>query len=86
MEEDEADADPAEVRHELACVRSCGSSANGRVSNVLRSWLDVHFLEAEDAVVLDPIENFASTTMAAEGSELLSRQLVALVQRRVGSR
>jgi son of sevenless-like protein len=54
-----------------------------RVANVIRSWLDVHYLEAQDVEVLDDVEEFASTTLLQNGSELLSRQLVSLVQRRV---
>jgi son of sevenless-like protein len=53
------------------------------VSNTIRSWLDVHYLAAEDADVLDRIEEFASTTLLDNGSELLSKQLVLLVRRRV---
>ncbi|ORY35356.1 hypothetical protein BCR39DRAFT_3332 [Naematelia encephala] len=53
-----------------------------RVSNTIRSWLDVHYLEAEDAPILDRIEHFAGVTLVANGSELLSKQLLTLVQRK----
>ena len=40
-------------------------------------------MEAEDAGGLDRVEEFARTTLVANGSELLSKQLLSLVQRRV---
>lgn len=55
------------------------------MSNVIRSWLDVHYLEAQDVEVLDDVEEFAATTLLQNGSELMSRQLITLVQRRVSS-
>ncbi len=54
-----------------------------RVANTIRSWLDVHYVEVEDLPVLPRIAEFARTTLIANGSELLSKQLLALVQRRV---
>ena len=53
-----------------------------RVSNTIRAWLDTHYI-AEDRPILDRIAEFALTTLVANGSELLSKQLLALVKRRV---
>ncbi|KAK8854953.1 hypothetical protein IAR55_003693 [Kwoniella newhampshirensis] len=53
-----------------------------RVANALRTWLERHYIEETDAVVLDKIEDFASTTLLANGSELMSKQLLTLVAKR----
>ncbi|WWD18895.1 hypothetical protein CI109_103350 [Kwoniella shandongensis] len=56
-----------------------------RVANALRTWLERHYIEQTDSDVLDKIEQFATTTLLANGSELMSKQLLTLVaKRRIG--
>lgn len=54
-----------------------------RVANALRTWLEKHYVEQSDHGVLDRIEQFAKTTLVANGSELMSKQLLTLVAKRV---
>lgn len=56
-----------------------------RVANTIRSWLDTHYISEEDEGILDRVEEFARTTLLTNGSELLSKQLLNLVDRRVGA-
>lgn len=49
----------------------------------MRNLIDVHYLPEKDSDILDPVENFAKTHLMESGSELVSRQLVASVARRV---
>nr|XP_018261262.1 uncharacterized protein I303_05698 [Kwoniella dejecticola CBS 10117]OBR83420.1 hypothetical protein I303_05698 [Kwoniella dejecticola CBS 10117] len=53
-----------------------------RVANALRTWLERHYIEQTDHEVLDRIEEFANTTLLANGSELMSKQLLTLVGKR----
>lgn len=53
-----------------------------RVVNTIRSWLDVHYLEAQDAHILNRVERFVES-VAAEGSQITAKQLTNLVARRV---
>ncbi|WVF72599.1 hypothetical protein IAT40_007417 [Kwoniella sp. CBS 6097] len=53
-----------------------------RVANALRTWLERHYIEQTDKGVLDRIEEFANTTLLANGSELMSKQLLTLVGKR----
>ncbi|KAL7423553.1 cell division cycle-related protein [Cryptotrichosporon argae] len=53
-----------------------------RVANTLKAWLDNYYIEAEDRPVLDRVDEFVRTTMVANGSELLSKQLLQLIERR----
>ncbi|WRT68200.1 uncharacterized protein IL334_005175 [Kwoniella shivajii] len=53
-----------------------------RVANALRTWLERHYIEQTDHEVLDRIEQFANTTLLANGSELMSKQLLTLVGKR----
>jgi len=53
-----------------------------RVVNTIRSWIDVHYLEEQDAAMLDRVEEFA-TALSAEGSLTMGKQLANLVARRV---
>ncbi|WVQ83901.1 hypothetical protein IAT38_006045 [Cryptococcus sp. DSM 104549] len=53
-----------------------------RVANALRMWLERHYIEQTDLPVLDKIEEFAGTTLLANGSELMSKQLLTLVAKR----
>ncbi|WVR07351.1 hypothetical protein IAU60_004392 [Kwoniella sp. DSM 27419] len=53
-----------------------------RVANALRTWLERHYIEQTDYEVLPRIEQFASTTLLANGSELMSKQLLTLVGKR----
>ncbi|WVQ99820.1 hypothetical protein IAU59_006963 [Kwoniella sp. CBS 9459] len=53
-----------------------------RVANALRTWLERHYIEHTDHEVLDRIEEFANTTLLANGSELMSKQLLTLVGKR----
>jgi son of sevenless-like protein len=51
------------------------------VANTLKAWLDNHYYEKEDLHALELIEEFAKTTVAT-GSEMISRQLQQLVERK----
>ncbi|WWC71747.1 uncharacterized protein I206_105706 [Kwoniella pini CBS 10737] len=53
-----------------------------RVANALRTWLERHYIDHTDSEVLDRIEEFANTTLLANGSELMSKQLLTLVGKR----
>ncbi|WWC90903.1 uncharacterized protein L201_005841 [Kwoniella dendrophila CBS 6074] len=53
-----------------------------RVANALRTWLERHYIEQTDHEVLDRIKEFANTTLLANGSELMSKQLLTLVGKR----
>ncbi|BEJ03260.1 hypothetical protein CcaverHIS641_0104350 [Cutaneotrichosporon cavernicola] len=53
-----------------------------RVANTLKTWLEHHYIEEQDRKALDVVEDFATTTLMANGSELLSKQLLQLVDRR----
>ncbi|OCF40495.1 hypothetical protein I317_05665 [Kwoniella heveanensis CBS 569] len=53
-----------------------------RVANALRTWLERHYIEQTDQGVLNRIEEFANTTLLANGSELMSKQLLTLVGKR----
>ncbi|GMK58437.1 hypothetical protein CspeluHIS016_0504690 [Cutaneotrichosporon spelunceum] len=53
-----------------------------RVANTLKTWLEHHYIEEQDRNALDVVEDFATTTLMANGSELLSKQLLQLVDRR----
>ncbi|WVW85840.1 hypothetical protein I302_107878 [Kwoniella bestiolae CBS 10118] len=53
-----------------------------RVANALRTWLERHYIEQTDNEVLDRMEEFANTTLLANGSELMSKQLLTLVGKR----
>lgn len=57
------------------------SVADGSVANTLKAWLDNHYVEKEDSNVLNMIEDFTKVLMA-NGNELISRQLQALVERK----
>lgn len=74
------------MHHISTSVRGPPAEQN-RVANVLRSWLDVHFMVDQDLPILDKLDFFASTTMIDNiGSEMLSmlsKTLLNLVTRRV---
>jgi son of sevenless-like protein len=53
-----------------------------RVVNTLRNWLDVHYLEDQDASMLDRVDRFTEA-LHAEGSVTMATQLSNLVIRRV---
>lgn len=53
-----------------------------RVANTFKAWLDNQFMEDRDGHALDVVEEFARTTLVANGSELMSKQLLALIERR----
>jgi hypothetical protein len=57
------------------------------VANVLRAWLDVHFMPDEDEPMLDKVEQFAHQKMVdAVGSEMLkmlAKTLLNIIARRV---
>jgi hypothetical protein len=53
-----------------------------RVVNTIRSWLDVHYLEDQDASILDRVDQFVDA-LTAEGSGMMAKQLTNLVIRRV---
>lgn len=53
-----------------------------RVANTFKAWLDNQFMEERDMHALDVVEEFARTTLIANGSELMSKQLLALIERR----
>ena len=50
--------------------------------NTLRNWLDVHYLEDQDASMLDRVDQFTEA-LHAEGSVTMATQLSNLVIRRV---
>ena len=52
------------------------------VFNTVRLWLENHYLE-EDSKLLDRFEDFANLLLS-NGSPTMSKQLGAIVQRRVG--
>lgn len=59
-----------------------GDELISRVVNTLRNWLDVHYLEDQDASMLDRIDQFTEA-LHAEGSVTMATQLSNLVIRRV---
>lgn len=52
------------------------------MANTFKAWLDNYYVEAEDLAAMGEVEEFAKTTLVANGSELISRQLTQLVDRR----
>lgn len=53
------------------------------MANTLKTWLEHHYMEEQDRNALDVVEDFATTTLMANGSDLMSKQLLQLVDRRV---
>jgi hypothetical protein len=52
-----------------------------RVVNTIRSWLDTHYIEIQDAPILERVEKFAED-LQSEGSQTMSKQLQGLVARK----
>ena len=53
-----------------------------RVMNVIRNWLDIHYLEDQDASMLDRGDQFTEA-LHADGFATMATQLSNLVIRRV---
>lgn len=53
-----------------------------RVVNTIRSWLDTHYIEVQDAPILERVEKFAED-LQNEGAQTMSKQLQGLVARKV---
>lgn len=78
MEVEEAAADSV-------TVRESNSQANPSVANVLKAWLEHHFMEDKDQDALNMVEDFA-TSLPVDGNGstgLMAKQLMQLVERRV---
>lgn len=60
------------------------SLADFSVANVLKAWLEHHFMEDKDQEALDMVDEFASSlpTDGSGGTNLMAKQLMALVERR----
>lgn len=53
--------------------------------NALRQWLEKHFIRATDDAVLNKVEELALRMPEEDGkAELMSKQLLQLVAKRVG--
>lgn len=60
----------------------CSAGLTGfRVVNTIRSWLDTHYIEVQDAPILERVEKFAED-LQNEGSQTMSKQLQGLVARK----
>lgn len=55
-----------------------------RVVNTIRSWLDTHYIEVQDAPILERVEKFAED-LQNEGAQTMSKQLQGLVARKASS-
>lgn len=56
-----------------------------RVVNALRQWLEKHFIRETDDDVLNKVEELALRMPEEDGkAELMSKQLLQLVAKRVG--
>jgi len=58
------------------------SELTSRVINTIRNLLDIHYLEDQDASMLDRVEQFINA-LHAEGATTMATQLSNLVTRRV---
>jgi len=61
---------------------SLSSQLTSRVINTIRNLLDIHYLEDQDASMLDRVEQFVEA-LHAEGATTMATQLSNLVTRRV---
>jgi len=72
----------ASILSSLSSRASLRSSLTFRVINTIRNLLDIHYLEDQDASMLDRVEQFVEA-LHAEGATTMATQLSNLVTRRV---